>query len=82
MISLCSPVRQAIDSVGRILLTNQYLEEADVLSDSIVVLDHGRVVASGPAEDLKQPWSGRWPFAVNVSLPNPRADRLTLSSGT
>jgi ABC-2 type transport system ATP-binding protein len=36
-----------------VLLTTQYLEEADVLSDSIVVLDSGRIVASGTAEDLK-----------------------------
>jgi ABC-2 type transport system ATP-binding protein len=37
-----------------VLLTTQYLEEADVLSDSIVVIDHGQVIASGTAEDLKQ----------------------------
>ena len=37
-----------------ILLTTQYLEEADVLSDSIVVLDKGRIVANGTAEDLKR----------------------------
>ncbi|UXA04252.1 ATP-binding cassette domain-containing protein [Mycobacterium sp. SMC-2] len=37
-----------------VLLTTQYLEEADVLSDSIVVIDHGQVIASGTAEDLKR----------------------------
>lgn len=37
-----------------VLLTTQYLEEADILSDSIVILDSGRVVASGTAEDLKR----------------------------
>ncbi len=37
-----------------VLLTTQYLEEADALSDSVVVIDHGRVVASGTAEDLKR----------------------------
>jgi ABC-2 type transport system ATP-binding protein len=36
-----------------VLLTTQYLEEADVLSDSIVVIGQGRVIASGTAEDLK-----------------------------
>jgi ABC-2 type transport system ATP-binding protein len=37
-----------------VLLTTQYLEEADVLSDSIIILDAGRVIASGTAEDLKR----------------------------
>lgn len=37
-----------------VLLTTQYLEEADLLSDSIVVIDHGKVIASGTAEDLKR----------------------------
>jgi ABC-2 type transport system ATP-binding protein len=37
-----------------ILLTTQYLEEADLLSDSIVVIDQGRVIASGTADELKR----------------------------
>jgi ABC-2 type transport system ATP-binding protein len=37
-----------------VLLTTQYLEEADALSDSIVVIDQGRVVANGTAEELKR----------------------------
>ena len=36
-----------------ILLTTQYLEEADRLADDIVVLDHGETVAHGTPEDLK-----------------------------
>ena len=36
-----------------VLLTTQYLEEADVLSDSIVILNSGRVAAHGTADELK-----------------------------
>ena len=36
------------------LLTTQYLEEADVLADNIVVIDHGSVIAEGTATQLKE----------------------------
>jgi len=47
--------------VGRgttILLTTQYLEEADRLSDDIVVIDHGRIIAQGDARSLKRQVGG------------------------
>ncbi|MFJ2556119.1 MULTISPECIES: ATP-binding cassette domain-containing protein [unclassified Streptomyces] len=41
-----------------VLLTTQYLEEADALADEITVIDHGRVIASGTPADLKREVGG------------------------
>ncbi|HEY3003499.1 MAG TPA: ATP-binding cassette domain-containing protein, partial [Kribbellaceae bacterium] len=46
-------VRRLVDDGTTVLLTTQYLEEADALADSIVVFDHGRIVADGTPAELK-----------------------------
>jgi oleandomycin transport system ATP-binding protein len=56
-----------------VLLTTQYLEEADVLADAISIIDHGRVVAAGRPADLKRQVGGR---TVSVRVGDPAdADR-------
>ncbi len=46
-------VRDLVDEGVSVLLTTQYLEEADALADEIVLIDHGRAVASGTPSELK-----------------------------
>jgi ABC-2 type transport system ATP-binding protein len=47
-------VRELVAGGVTIFLTTQYLEEADELADRIAVLDRGRIVAEGTADELKQ----------------------------
>jgi ABC-2 type transport system ATP-binding protein len=47
-------IRALVASGVTIFLTTQYLDEADELADQIAVLDHGRIVAQGSADQLKQ----------------------------
>jgi len=46
-------IRQLVDDGTTVLLTTQYLEEADQLADAIAVIDRGRVIANGTAAQLK-----------------------------
>jgi oleandomycin transport system ATP-binding protein len=52
-------VRGLQDEGVTVLLTTQYLEEADQLADDIVVFDHGKVIASGTPDGLKAATGGQ-----------------------
>ncbi|HWG93772.1 MAG TPA: ATP-binding cassette domain-containing protein [Mycobacteriales bacterium] len=46
-------IKELVAGGATLLLTTQYLEEADLLADEILVIDHGRAIAQGTADALK-----------------------------
>jgi ABC-2 type transport system ATP-binding protein len=50
---LWAVIEELVGGGTTILLTTQYLEEADRLAKSVVVIDHGRIIAEGTPKDLK-----------------------------
>ncbi|GAA3866325.1 ATP-binding cassette domain-containing protein [Streptomyces sedi] len=61
-------VRELVDGGTTVLLTTQYLEEADHLADSIAVIDRGRVIARGTAAQLKAAVGGE---RLSLTVPDP-----------
>jgi ABC-2 type transport system ATP-binding protein len=55
---LWQAIRELVHDGTTVLLTTQYLEEADQLADHVVVIDHGRVIAHGTPEQLKRQVGG------------------------
>jgi len=53
-IELWDTIRGLVEQGTDVLLTTQYLDEADRLASRIVIIDHGRVVAAGTPKELKQ----------------------------
>ncbi|MFC9517401.1 ATP-binding cassette domain-containing protein [Nocardiaceae bacterium NPDC056970] len=66
-------VRALVAGGTTVLLTTQYLDEADQLADRIAVIDHGKVIAEGTTGELKAS-VGSGALHVRVAEPSRRAD--------
>lgn len=66
--NLWDAIRRRADDGATVVITTQYMEEADALADLVVVLDRGRVIATGAPSDLKDEMGGRM---VELTLARP-----------